>query len=182
MNLFPAGTRSQSVCSAVQRGGASSRHQQWAQQEDSYEYAPKHQGLSHHHVMWYTSYSYTINRGLVLCFNVIFDPLRPSGDATSWPRVVCGVPVGSSWKDGGHWPNGSLCRGAWPGVWEVGWQPVSANWPGFDKDGRRCNRGGAQRRYRSKNVLEMSFLVFCWSPLIKYEYVYSSSWTTLCGR
>lgn len=40
----PAGTGSQGVCPALQGGGAGPRHQQRAQQEDPYEYAPQHQG------------------------------------------------------------------------------------------------------------------------------------------
>ena len=79
-------------------------------------------------------------------------PLCPSGDATPWPCVFLVVPVGSSWKDGGHWPNSSLCGGDRPGLWEVGWQWLPANWSGFEWDGQQCNRGDTQRRYSSKNM------------------------------
>lgn len=80
-------------------------------------------------------------------------PTDPSGDAASWPRVFCGVSVGSPWEDGGHWPNSSLCRGAWPGFWEMGWQPASPNWPWFDRDDRRGNWRRNEERCRCKNVL-----------------------------
>lgn len=79
-----------------------------------------------------------------------FNSFCPSGNATSRSCFLCGVLVGSPWKDGGHWPNGGLCWGHWPGIREVGWLRIQINWPGFATG--RGDQRGAWRRYSSKNI------------------------------
>lgn len=77
----------------------------------------------------------------------------PSGNATPGSCFLCGVLVGSPWKDGGHWPNGGLCWGDWPSIREVGWLQVQINWPGFARTTRQGDQREAWSRYRSKNTL-----------------------------
>lgn len=83
-------------------------------------------------------------------FSFHFHFFCPSGNATPRSCFLCGVLVGSPWKDGGHWPNSGLCWGHWPGIREVGWLRVQINWPGFATG--KGDQRGAWRRYSSKNI------------------------------
>lgn len=76
----------------------------------------------------------------------------PSGNATPGSCFLCGVIVGSPWKDGGHRPEGGLCWGHWPSLRQVGWLRVQTNWPGFARPTRRGDRWEAWSRCRSKNI------------------------------